>query len=116
MDENHIVYGGLRGIGILNLELFYKQLSDSLNISNNNYSYIDYYDKSQGFMGEEVGQNGIFKDSKGRIWIPTNTSVVMFDPKDLRKNTKPPFTHITNFQTSIDKVNWTNSADTINSI
>ena len=109
-DENHIVYGGLRGIGMLNLEKFY-QAYEKLIASNpvkiNAENFVSYYSSSHGFLGEEVGQNGMFKDSKNRVWIPTNSNVVMFNPKDLNKNVKAENIYITKIESSSDNINWT---------
>lgn len=113
VDSTHIVYGGLRGIGILDLNKFYSLLSSKKDLSLSYDLYIDYYTQSNGFMGEEVGQNGIFKDSKGRIWVPANNNVVMFRFEDLRKNKKPPYLYINNIQISEDNINWTDLPDTV---
>jgi ligand-binding sensor domain-containing protein len=108
-DENHIVYGGLRGIGMLNLEEFYQTYE---NLKNSNplkidaENFVSYYSNSHGFLGEEVGQNGMFKDSKNRVWVPTNSNVVMFNPKDLKKDAKPPNVYITKMEFSSDNINW----------
>ena len=107
-DNDHLAYGGLRGIGLLNLKEFYA-IYDRLENTTakiNAESFVSYYSDSHGFMGEEIGQNGMFKDSKNRIWVPTNNNVVMFDPKDLRKNKKAPNTYITALESSEDNINW----------
>lgn len=109
-SDNQITYGGLRGIGMLDLEEFYQiynKVKASFPKVINAENFVTYYSSSHGFLGEEVGQNAMFKDSKNRIWIPTNTNVVMFDPKDLKKNTKAPKTYITNLESSNDNINWT---------
>jgi len=105
-----ILYGGLRGIGILNLKDFYN-LYDILSEVPKEIPVddkVDYYDQSRGFFGEEVAQNGIFQDSHGRIWVPTNNNVVMFYPSDLKKENQPPKIHLQSLQTSNDKVHWKN--------
>lgn len=125
-DSTHFVYGGKRGIGIFDLEAFYDYIDENLqgfqNLEGSNKPeinaepFVNYYDQSSGFMGEEVGQNGIFKDSQGRVWVPTNTNVVMFRPEDLKRNTKAPQTHITDFSASTDNINWTKQADSIHKL
>jgi len=106
-DNTHFVYGGLRGVGVLDIQHFYKQYAiTSENTSILAANFVNYYTQSHGFLGEEIAQNGIFKDSKGVIWVPTNSNVVQFHPKDLKTNTKPPFTHITSFKSSSDHINW----------
>lgn len=114
IDSTHFVYGGLRGIGIFDLKKFYDAYD---NLQNQNQiqaeTFVDYYTQSHGFFGEEVGQAGIFKDSKGRVWVPTNNNVVMFHPKDLKKNFKPPYTYLTKVQVSKDNINWQNLPDSV---
>lgn len=108
-DDNHIVYGGLRGIGMLDLKKFYKifeNINDTTTVIDAE-KFVTYYSNSHGFMGEEVGQDGMFKDSKNRIWVPTNTNVVMFRPEDLKSNLKAPNTYITKLESSQDNLNWT---------
>ncbi len=106
-DNTHFVYGGLRGIGILDINKFYKQYKNSSkNTRLLTTSFVNYYTQSHGFLGEEIAQNGIFKDRKGAIWVPTNSNVVQFHPKDLKTNTQPPFTHITSFKSSSNHINW----------
>ena len=108
-DENHLVYGGLRGIGMLNLPAFYQAyeaLKDTNPIKMNAEGFVTYYSSSHGFLGEEVGQNGMFKDSENRIWVPTNSNVVMFHPKDLKKDVTAPKVYITKMEFSTDNIHW----------
>jgi len=107
ISPTRFVYGGLRGIGIFDLEKFYKQYNSTGGIKKLNAEpFVNYYTRSHGFLGEEVGQVGIFKDSKGRVWIPTNNNVVMFAPRDLTRNIRPPELHITKLMSSADNINW----------
>lgn len=109
-DNNHIVYGGLRGIGMLNLEEFYQtyeKLENTNSVKIDAENFVSYYSNSHGFLGEEVGQNGMFKDSKDRVWVPTNSNVVMFNPKDLKKDVNAPKVYITKMESSSDNINWT---------
>jgi len=105
-DSTHFVYDGVRGIGILDLEKFYSDLPKHLQGFQNIEGVISYFDKSYGFMGEEVGQNAMMRDSKGRIWVATNTNVIRLDPKELTANTFAPFTHVSLVQISEDNVTW----------
>ncbi len=119
VDSTHLVYGGLRGIGVLDLMKFYeiyekkqiestekKNVVSSASFFIQAESFVDYYTQSHGFLGEEIGQNGIFKDSKGTIWVPTNSNVVKFHPSDLKRNNKTPYVYITNIQVSEDHIIW----------
>jgi two-component system, NtrC family, response regulator HydG len=40
-----------------------------------------YYDKTTGFAGNEVNRNAKLVDSKGRVWIGTDTGVSRYDEK-----------------------------------
>ena len=119
IDSTQLVYGGLRGIGAINLPKFYKiyendqdeKHKDKKTVSSLPFyiqgeQFINYYTHSHGFLGEEVAQNGIFKDSNGAIWVPTNTNVVKFDPSDLTNNNKTPFVHISDIQASKNNIVW----------
>lgn len=93
IDSSHYIYGGVNGVGIIDLQKFYDyktsrkfQTSKKLDATN----FVTFYDKSQGFSGIEVGQNGVFCDSKQQIWIPTSENVVMLDYKQLTDNIYPP--------------------------
>jgi len=107
IDSDHFVYGGLRGIGIFDLKKFYSEYNDLTGLQKIDAErFVNYYTRSHGFLGEETGQVGIFKDSKGRVWVPTNNNVVMFNPADLTRNIKSPKVHITNLMSSKDNINW----------
>ena len=113
-DDNHLVYGGLRGVGMLNFPKFY-QTYESLKIKDfseiDAENFVSYYANSHGFLGEEVGQNGMFRDSKNRVWVPTNSNVVMFHPKDLKKDVKAENIYITKIESSSDNIYWTEFRD-----
>ena len=56
---------------------------------------IEIYNSKTGYPVKDVnvGQNAMYKDSKGIIWIATGsdkTSLVCFDPSEIKKNNKPP--------------------------
>lgn len=85
-SNNHtLIIGLVRGIGLLNLNTMYQ----------NQDTTIRFYDHSSGFLGVEVILNGIFKDSKGNIWVATKSHVVKFNPLKLTENFTPPITLIT---------------------
>jgi len=117
IDHDHFAYGGLRGIGIFDMKKFYSKYSDLAGIQRiDAEKFVNYYTRSHGFLGEEVGQAGIFKDSKGRVWVPTNNNVVMFDPRDLTRNVRPPELHITKLMSSTDNINWKTETDSIRNL
>jgi signal transduction histidine kinase len=78
--------GGLRGIGLINLKRFYEK----------NDTTVRFYDKSSGFLGNEVAQNCIFEDSRHNIWVATNSNVVRFNPEELTQSKYFPLLYIEN--------------------
>ncbi len=80
LDENHILFGTINGLGVLDLSVFNKTSEIK----------IDVYNFKNGYEGIEVNQNGIFKDSKGFFWIINSDRVVRMDPKSLDVNSFPP--------------------------
>lgn len=56
------------------------------------------YDLNDGIPGVEGFQNGILKDSKNNILISTIDGLVIFDPKKIKENKKPPVLKITNLK------------------
>jgi ligand-binding sensor domain-containing protein len=80
LDKGHLLIGGLKGIGILDLDQFNKTGRE----------WIDFYDRENGFDGIEVNQNGFFKDSRGDFWIITSDRVVRLNPFELKTNKISP--------------------------
>ncbi len=103
-SNNTLIVGTVKGIGLLNLEKLYQ----------NNDTTIRFYDKSSGFAGVEVSLNGIFRDSKGNIWVATKSHIVKFNPVKLTENITPPITQITS-RTYVNKnLEEINISDTTN--
>jgi hypothetical protein len=42
------------------------------------------FNEKNGFLGEEPGQDGVFTDSKGNVWMTSGTHVVRLDPRKLK--------------------------------
>lgn len=63
-------------------------------------------DYNNGFMGLEVGQNAIFRDSQGFYWIATSDRVVQFDPALYKSNAVPPDTYISGISVLNDEMEW----------
>ncbi|MCP9770316.1 hypothetical protein EGI22_20615 [Lacihabitans sp. LS3-19] len=66
---------------------------------------IKLYNYHNGFDGLEPGQNGLFKDSKGRLWITSGSILSYLEPDklDLDNSQLKPY---------IDKINYKNVAFT----
>ena len=82
--NQYIIAGGVKGFYFIDIEKFYAKSPD----------YARFFDRFNGFIGIECGQNGSCIDNKGHIWIPTSDKVVEFMPEKFKLNNNPPQTHI----------------------
>jgi len=78
--------------------------------------YFEIYNNTNGYPVKDVnsGQNTIFKDSKGILWIATGsdkTALVRFDPSGLNKNFQPLPTLIEAVKINEENVCWYNMTD-----
>ena len=79
-----------------------------------NYSpVIEIYNSSTGYPVKDVnaGQNCMFSDSKGIIWMGTGsdkTALVRFDYAALNKNNKPPAVFIQSIKINNENICWYN--------
>lgn len=97
IDSNNLVIGCSNGIGIFDIGAFYSSGEER----------TKWYDKTNGFMGIECIRNGMFKDSKGNIWIAASNQVVKLDPSKLNElNTLEPQTYIKNISTLDNEMRW----------
>ncbi len=94
--DTHIVAGNTTGILYVDIE---KYMSGSKNS-------MYFFDRYNGFIGKECGQNGTFVDSKGNVWIPTSESVVKFMPEKLKIDTLPPPVYIYSLSASGKDLHW----------
>jgi hypothetical protein len=95
-DNKKIVAGGTEGLITVDLEKFKKH----------NLQAIQKFDRYNGFLGIECGQNGSCIDSKGKIWIPTSESVICFDPSKTYYDTVPPRPFLVSFEISTKDLLW----------
>ena len=84
MAGNKLFIGMVKGMGILDLKKFYSTNEEDIMLFNH----------SNGFLGEECKQNGVFTDSKGYTWVATSDRVIRIDPKEIRKNKFKPRIYI----------------------
>lgn len=96
IGDSTLIIGSVTGLALLDLNAFYRNDTIKMTVFN----------KETGFQGIEVGQNGIFKDSKGQYWIPTSDRVVKFDPSLYKKNTFAPSTYISSVSLLSKKMEW----------
>lgn len=73
LDADHLLIGGNKDLYVMDLKAWYASKKVVLKCYNHN----------NGFIGLEPNQNSFFKDSKGRVWIPSSTVLSVVDPKKL---------------------------------
>lgn len=96
MDSVNLLIGGTTDICIINLDKFY----------NNDPDYYRIYDRFDGFSGKDCLDNGIIKDSKGRMLILTSDGVDILTPWNLLKNKFAPEVYITEIEQATDSLTW----------
>jgi len=74
IDSTWLVFSQSAGVYLINLAEYY----------NSGKIDLHFFNKNNGFLGIDPGQNGSFTDSKGNIWMTTSTEVVKLDPKKLK--------------------------------
>ncbi len=92
--NRYLIAGSTLGFLYIDLEKFYLKDNHSMH----------FFDRFNGFIGIECGQNGTCIDSKGNVWIPTSESVVKFMPEKLVFDTIAPKTFIYSIEAA--KSNW----------
>lgn len=80
--------------------------SNAINISDTALNHIVVYDHLNGFTGKEVMRAGISEDEEGRVWLPSVTSLVSFNPDELLTRQPVPKLFILSLSSSPDNVNW----------
>ncbi len=68
ISQNQLLIGSLRQLYILDLQAWYKNKKIVLKAFNNR----------NGYQGIEPGQKGLYKDSKGYIWVTSGTELSRF--------------------------------------
>jgi len=96
VGDSALLIGTINGLAMLDLKTYYNTNTISVNL----------FGKHNGFEGIEVGQNAIFKDSKGLYWIATSDRVVQFNPALVKKNSIPPATYISGVSILNDQMEW----------
>lgn len=90
LDDDHLLIGALHNLYIMDLKAWYTS----------GKAVLKSYNHHNGFVGIEPGQNGIYKDSRGQVWITSSSVLSVLDPQKL--NLKPQLS-----QTYITKLNQT---------
>jgi len=82
--------GMVSGIGILDLRAFYAT----------GETRIMFFDQTNGFLGQECKQNGVYSDSKGYTWVATSDRVTRIDPRMIRQNNSEPVIYLRSVEAS----------------
>ncbi|MES2284880.1 MAG: two-component regulator propeller domain-containing protein [Bacteroidota bacterium] len=125
--EQNIAIGTNFGVGMLvsfTPKLQGKSAQSNIPAENNlnneelkNYNpVIEIYNSAMGYPVKDVnaGQNAMFTDSKGIIWIATGadkTALVRFDYTALNKNKMPPDVFIQSIKINNENISWYNLED-----
>jgi sensor histidine kinase YesM len=104
IDKKHLLIGNMNQLGVFYLENYY--ITEK--------PYIKLFDKYNGFLGSECGQNGTFKDSQGYIWIPAADRVVRFEPKSKMLNRILPKVYIQEISVLDNKMHKNTISNDIN--
>jgi ligand-binding sensor domain-containing protein len=104
IDKKHLLIGNMNQLGVFYLENYY--ITEK--------PYIKLFDKYNGFLGSECGQNGAFKDSQGYIWIPAADRVVRFEPKSKMLNRILPKVYIQEISVLDNKMHKNTISNDIN--
>ncbi|MEI7897846.1 MAG: histidine kinase [bacterium] len=102
VGDTGLLIGSVNGLDWLDLKAFY---SGKIRLK--------HFDKNNGFLGIEVGQNGFYRDSKGYYWIPTSDRVVRFDPRQAGGKKSVPQPYISSVSILSDRMKWETLADKI---
>ncbi|MFA6400270.1 MAG: histidine kinase [Salinivirgaceae bacterium] len=103
VDTTWLMGGTSLGLALINLPDFY----------NKGEQHIKFYDRYNGFMGRECGQNGTLHDSENTYWIPTIDRVLRLDPTKIAFNTTPPKVIFKGISLLGENLSWSLLGDSI---
>lgn len=75
---------------------------------------INYFDNENGFISNEINQNGVFIDKSKNIWFCTNGGITRYDPSLDWAHSIPPKLVLNDIKLSYQHVDWTKFADSLN--
>jgi two-component sensor histidine kinase len=99
VDNDHLIISTIHCIYFFNKTVFL----------NSGQCQLIRYNHNNGFIGLNPQVNGIFSDSKGRIWLPCADMLVRFEPKKLLRKQQAPVLHILSTKISTDNVKWSDA-------
>lgn len=75
---------------------------------------ITYFDNENGFISNEINQNGVFIDEKKNIWFCTNGGITRYNPSLDWAHSIPPKLVLNDIKLSYQHVDWTKFSDSLN--
>ena len=102
LGDHRLLVGRMLDLCIIDLEKYYAGKSD----------YYTILGRSRGYNGNDCQDNGIVKDAKGNWWLLANDKLICFYPDRIKKNNKPPVTHITSVEIPDKTTGWVTVLDT----
>ena len=96
VDSSRLVLGMIDKLATLDLKSFYSR----------GKAKVKTYNHTNGFLGNECIQNGLFTDSKGHVWIPTSNRVVRFMPDKGKGKNLPPQIYIEKINRLNEQMQW----------
>lgn len=73
LDQDHLLIGSLRNLYVMDLKAWYA----------NKKVVLKCFNHHNGFVGIEPGQNGLYKDSRGQVWVMAGAALSVIDPKKI---------------------------------
>lgn len=73
LDSEHLLIGSQRNLYVMDLKAWYASKKVVLKCFNHH----------NGFVGIEPGQNGLYKDSRGQVWVMAGAALSVIDPKKI---------------------------------
>ncbi len=96
LDSGKLLIGGIGGLGILDLDEFYRSQKIS----------IRYFDKNNGFIGGECQQNCIALNRDGDCWIGASNGMVKLDVAAIPFEISAPRVYLTNVFINNEHLDW----------
>lgn len=72
-DKDHLLFGDMHNLYVMDLLVYYQT----------GQVRVKAFNHHNGFMGLEPGQNGYYRDSRGRIWITSGTVLSQLNPQEI---------------------------------
>ena len=99
----------IRGMYVTKDNLLIVLTQKGVNIKKEEDENFIYFDKNNGYTGEQIEFTDLIEDLEGNIWFLANKSLVRFNPNELLNKTIAPKLYVQQIMTSKDNINWANT-------